>query len=181
MQPDPLFVNELRTLFKAGATPSAIVRRIAERYPDEPAIDRLVRAYFREAFHIPMLRIGRETVAEIARGIACPWLNKNVVHRMVATRSEWDTPTPDPGLSPPCWFETLTATDESALLQATEAGTIPELASAWPHMSDNAKQFITRVIANANTLYEQVQVLAALAEQLQQRLHAAEAVEARGG
>ena len=180
METDPLFVKELRALFKSGATPSALVRRVAERHPGEPQIDRLVRAYFREAFHVPMLRVGREQVAEIARGVACPELNRNVVHRMVAIRSEWDKPAPENESLPPCWLDTLTATDESIMLKTIELATIPDLAAAWPHMSEEARRFVTRVIANANTLSEQVQVLAALAEQLQQRLHAAESIEARG-
>jgi hypothetical protein len=180
METDPLLVTELRALFKAGTTPSALIRCIAERHPGEPQIDRRVRAYFREAFHIPMLRVGRDLVEEIAHGAACPWLNRNIVHRMIATRSEWDRPAPEKESLPPCWLDTLTATDESIMLKTTEAGTLPDLSSAWPHLSDGAKGFITRVIANANTLYEQVQVLAALAEQLQQRLNAAESVEMRG-
>jgi hypothetical protein len=178
---DPLFVNELRALFKAGATPSSLVRRIAERFPDEPQIDRLVRAYFREAFHIPLLRVGNDLIIEIAQGGACPALNHSLVHRMVATRSDWDKPIPEGETPPASWMDSVTATDESEMSKRIDAGTIPEFAEGWPRLSEEAKRYITRVIANANTLYEQVQVLAVLAEQLQQRLHAAEDVEARGG
>lgn len=45
-----LVVNELRDLFKSGATPSALIRRIAAAHVGESQLDALVRAYFREAF-----------------------------------------------------------------------------------------------------------------------------------
>jgi hypothetical protein len=180
METDPVFVNELRALFRAGATPSALIRRIAERHPDEPQIDRLVRAYFREAFHVPMLRVGREQVAEIVRGAACPALNGNVVHRMVAMRAVWDGAAVDPTTPSACWLDSLTATDDAEMLRTTEADTQSDRTSWWKQIDEEGRRFITRTVASARTLYEQVQVLAALAEQLQQRLNAAEGVEARG-
>ena len=179
MHPDPLFIEELRSLFKAGTTPSALIRRIAERHPDEPALDRLVRAYFREAFSVPMLQIGREQVERIARGGELPSLNGRVVHRMVAARSDWDVP-PDPhGPRPTCWLDSVTATGEAELLKAVELGTRSEAVGGWEHLDDEARRFITRTVANARSLHETVQVLAALAERLQQQLHAAESVPTR--
>ena len=179
MQTDPLLVSDLRALFKAGATPSTLIRCIADRHPGEPEIDRLVRAYFREAFFVPMLRVGRESVAEIAQGIGSPSLNGIAVHRMVATRSEWDKPTPDDGTPQPCWLDSLTATDESQLLKKVEAGTLPELAGSWDRIDEPGRRFIARAIASAQALYEKVQILAALAERLQQQIHASEGLEAR--
>jgi hypothetical protein len=170
MQIDPLFVAELRVTFKAGATPSALVRMIAERHAGEPQIDRLVRAYFREAFCVPMLQIGREQVAEIAQGAGLPALNSRVIHQMVAARGEWDTTATEE----PCWLDHVTATDEAEMLRKTEAETQQEAVSWWNQLDDEGKRFITRTIANARSLSERVQILAALVEQLQQQVPASE-------
>lgn len=40
---------------QGGGDPSALVQAVAERHAGEPQIDRLLRAYFREAFRVPML------------------------------------------------------------------------------------------------------------------------------
>jgi len=172
MQTDPLLVLELRSLFKAGATPSALIRVIAERHSGEPAIDYIVRLYFREAFLIPMLQIGKEVVEHIAQGGEAAVLNSRVVHRMVAARSEWDKPT---ALNEPtCWLDSVTATDESAILRTVESQNAAEPPAWWGSLDDEGRRFVSRTVANAQSLYERVQVLAALAEQLQQKIHAAE-------
>ena len=179
MKTDPLVVNELRERFKAGATPSALVRIVAERYQDEPSVDVLVRVYFREAFLVPMLLIGKEQVEEVARGGGAVALNSRYVHRMVAARSEWDKPAVGDGAPQPSWLDAVTATDESVLLKQVEAGTLPEAARWWNQIDEQGQRFITRVIANARVLHERVQILATLAEQLQQQLLAAEGAGAR--
>jgi hypothetical protein len=181
MEPDALLVAELRTQFKAGATPSALVRAIAERHPDEPAIDRLVRAYFREAFLIPMLQIGREQVERIAQGGGAAVLNERTVHRMVASRQEWDVPLVEAAPRVPSWMDNLTATDEASLLRAVDLSTVPELAANWGNLDEQGQQFIARTVATARSLHEKVQVLAALAEQLQQQIHAAGIAPVQGG
>jgi hypothetical protein len=180
MQPDPSFVRELRTLFKGGTTPSALVRRIAERHPGEPQIDRLVRAYFREAFFVPMLQIGREQVEGIAQGGEAAALNSRYVHRMVAARGEWDSSAPEGDTPPACWLDSVSATDEAELLKNVESGTLPELADSWDRIDEQGKRFIARTVASAQALYETVQLLAALAEQLQQQLLVPEGVAVRG-
>jgi hypothetical protein len=178
MQTDPLLVSELRVQFKAGATPSALIRVIAERHAGEPAIDVLVRAYFREAFLVPMLQVGKEQIALIAQGTGLPAINSSVVHRMVATRSEWDTvPGDDPAQS--SWLDYVTATDEAEMLRNTEAETRPKSVPWWNKLDDEGKRSVTRTIANARTLYERVQILTALAEQLQQQLLNVNSVETR--
>jgi hypothetical protein len=179
MQTDPLFVNELRVTFKAGATPSALIRCIVERHPGEPEIDRLVRAYFREAFLVPMLQVGREQVALIVQGTGLPALNSSVIHRMVATRNEWDKPAV--GDEPPqmCWLDYVTAIDDAEMLRRTEAETRPESVPWWDQLDDDGKRFITRTVANARSLSERIQILTALAEQLQQQLLAANGVESQ--
>lgn len=170
MSIDPLLVHELRELFKTGATPSAIIRVVAERHAGEPQIDRLVRAYFREAFLVPMLQVGREQVEGIARGGAAAALNSLYVHRMVATRNEWDRPPSEDETVQPTWLDSLAATDEVEMLRTTEASALPELTGCWDQIGEEGRHYVTRVVANARSLYETVQALAALAERLQQQV-----------
>lgn len=166
---NPLVVKELRLLFKTGATPSALIRRVADRHAGEPQLDVLVRAYFREAFDVPMLRVGLEQVKEIARGGNLPILNVTVVSRMIQTRPEWDLPNEADDPSDSCWLDTVAATDEAALMAAIDPKSIPELAGSWDRMDDEAREFIKRIIGNNRTLQEKSNAIAALAEQLQQQ------------
>jgi hypothetical protein len=46
-------VNELRSLFQDGATPSRLIRHIVERHAGERRYHQLIQDYFREAFGIP--------------------------------------------------------------------------------------------------------------------------------
>src|SRR5437870_5033691 len=104
MQINPLVVNELRSLFKAGATPSALIRRIADHPVGKPNLDGLVRAYFREAFYVPMIRVGPEQVRQIAAGNGLLALNVTVLHQMIQTRREWDSPDRASGSCEGCWL-----------------------------------------------------------------------------
>jgi hypothetical protein len=176
MRTDPILVKELRTDFKTGATPSALVRVIAERHSGEPELDRLVREYFREAFFVPALRIGPNEVARIVEGTAAPALNTVALYQMVARRSEWDKPAP--GDDPASWLNRVMYTDEAEMVRNTKVEA-PELLAVWDRIDETARRFITRVIANANSLSERVDVLAALAEQLQQQVLALQNVEAQ--
>lgn len=95
MRVDPAFVSELRTLFTTGATVSALVRAIAGRWTGGAVrIDTFVRAYFREAFHIPMLLIGADQVEQIARGDELAAFNDRIPPRILVTQPEWDAPAP---------------------------------------------------------------------------------------
>lgn len=156
-------VRELRSLFKGGATPSALIRRIADRHSDDPHIDVLVRDYFREAFQVPMLRIGPEQVAAIAAGASLPVLNTTVVPRMIQTRPEWD----DAG---ECWLDGTAVHDETELVVTADPQHIPELAGSWDRLDDGAKQFIRRIIGNARSAGEKLDALAVLTERLQSKL-----------
>lgn len=133
----------------------------------------VVRAYFREAFRVPMLRVSADQVKWVAGGGDLPSLNATVVPRMVQTRDEWDRPAgAHPGVGG-CWLDSIMVTDEAVLIAATDPGTIPELAGAWGGMDDEAREFVRRVIGNSRSLHETVNALAALAERLQQNSLAA--------
>lgn len=155
-------VGELRARFKAGATPSVLIRHVAVRHPDDPQPDWLVRAYFREAFGVPMLRVGPEQVRQIAAGGRLPSLNATVVPRMIEARPEWDHPA---GPAADCWLDALPA----APTASADPEALPELAGSWGRMDDEAKGYVRRLLGDARALAERVHAVAALAEQLQHR------------
>lgn len=158
MNVNPLVVLELRHQLRAGATPSALIRHIAACHTGEPHLDGLVRAYFREAFRIPMLRVGPEQVRDIAAGGSLPTLNTTVLPRMIQNRDEWDTHGDE------CWLDAIPVTPAPA-----EPESIPELAGSWDRLDDEAKRFVRRLLDTARSLHDNKSELAALAEQLQAR------------
>jgi hypothetical protein len=92
-------------MFKRGATPSRLVRRIAYRNRGEPQLDRLIRAYFREAFAYPLFRASA-SLLELPDGeLAFAAITADVVHQIVLRRSEWDS-SPES----PCWMDCLSVT-----------------------------------------------------------------------
>lgn len=167
MTTDPRLVSELRELFKSGATPSAVIRRVAERYAGEARLDAVVRNYFRVAFDVPVARIGPEMVEAILGGAGVPALNHSLLHRMIETRSGWDTKAVE---SEVCWLDGVTATSTAALVADADPQTVPQLAGSWDQMDDAARVYLRRVLGNYDALYEQVRALAALAEALQQQI-----------
>src|SRR5580698_658811 len=97
MVPDPIIINEIKAMFKAGATPSRLMRHIiANREPQIlPWTDKLIRAYFREAFRIPMFRLSAGLLADGPEGLVVAHINRNVIHQMIVNRSEWDKESAD--------------------------------------------------------------------------------------
>jgi hypothetical protein len=158
MNVNPVVVGELRDMFRAGATPSALIRHIAARHAGEPHLDAVVRAYFREAFGVPMLRVGSEQVRDIAAGGSLPTLNATVLPRMIQNRTEWDA------LGGECWLDAIPVAPAPVAPES-----IPELAGSWERLDDEAKRFVRRLLDTARALHENGSVLAALAEQLQAR------------
>jgi hypothetical protein len=173
--PDPTVINELRALFKAGATPSRLMRHIiANREPQIlPWTDKLIRAYFREAFRIPMFRLSAGLLADGPEGLVVAHINRNVIHQMIVNRSEWDKESADSPASS-TWMDSLTATDESQMVEHSHPESWKELSNVWGQLDDSAKKCIKRLIGNSQTLYEKVEILATLSEQLQQQVIALE-------
>jgi hypothetical protein len=166
MVTDPRLVGELRTQFRRGATPTALIRRVVERHEGEPMLDRKVRDYFRVAFDVPVARIGPEMVETIRSGGSVPALNDTLLHRMIEARPGWDTEIGRLG----CWLDAVTATAPAALNAAVDPQAFPELTGSWDSLDDTAKECIRRLVGNARGLHEQVNALAVLAEHLQQQV-----------
>ena len=154
MTADPCVIAELRDLFRGGATPSRLVRHVVARHAGEPQVDRRVRAYFREAFGVPMFRASADLLTLPAEQLPFAGASADTIHRIVARRAEWDSG------GEPSWMDTLTATDEGQLL----GGSVP----------DHSPESVRRLTATAQHLHEQVAILSRLVEQLQGQVVALE-------
>lgn len=171
MPADPQVVAELRSLFKDGATPSRLIRHIVDRHPGEERLHFLVQDYFREAFAVGLVRISKRALDEPdSADLPLAFLNIHLTHEMVGTRPKWDRDDSSPANGRPSWLAPLSATDEAALIEQTQPVTLPELAGCWDRLDPIAQAYVRRVLGNADALYERVQILARLAERLQQKV-----------
>ena len=147
MTTDPQVIAKLRDLFRGGATPSRLVRHVVARHGGEPQVDRLVRAYFREAFGVPMFRASADLLTLPAEQLSFAGVSADTIHQIVARRAEWDTS------GVPSWMDTLTATDP---------GQFPERTAP-----DESPESVRRLTATARHLHEQAAILSRLVERLQ--------------
>ena len=174
MTPEPDVIAELRGLFKAGATPSRLMRHILEHHGPDQTTDRLIRAYFREAFCVPMFRASVSLLTPGLEGLPIAGVNGSVIHRMVQMRGEWDHNPKDNGHPTPSWMGSLVATDEGKMIEQSDPESSPELSGAWKSLDPSTQQYIKRLMGNSQTLYEKVIILSTLVEQLQQQVIALE-------
>jgi hypothetical protein len=167
---DPQVVAELRDLFRKGATPSRLIRHIIHRHAGQSGVDVLVRAYFREAFGVPMLRFDLGALEREPEDLVLATLNAQVIPRMLATRPEWDTLPARDDASGLNWAQSLVPTDEAELIQRANPSSVPELARSWDRMDRETQNYIKRLVGNGQALHEKLLMLAQLAEQLQQQV-----------
>jgi len=165
MSPDPRVIAELRALFKAGATPSRLVRHVVAEHGNGPDTDRLVRAYFREAFGVPMFRASASLLTLPPEQLAFSGVTARCVHEMVEHRAEWDA---DDTTS--SWLDALTATDAGVSFDRVSPERTPELAGVWDQLDESTRNLLRRLFSSNQNLGEQVAILARLAEQLQQQV-----------
>jgi hypothetical protein len=145
MPPDPRVIAELRALFKAGATPSRLVRHVVAEHGTGPDTDWLVRAYFREGFGVPMFRASASLLTLPPEQLAFAGVTPRTLHQMVECRGEWDT---EGGVGP-SWLDTLPVAQPAGREETPETAT-------------------------ARHLYEERAILSRLVEQLQQQVTALE-------
>ncbi len=84
-------IEELRSLFKEGATPSRLMQHIVARHPDEGRDwYGLIQDYFREGFGVPIVRglTPEQSYHDISLQYA--YLNEDLLHEMVRARALWD-------------------------------------------------------------------------------------------
>jgi hypothetical protein len=163
-------VNELRSLFRDGATPSRLIRHIVERHAGERRYHQLIQDYFREGFGIPIVR-GLNPIDDYRHAdLRYAFLNEQLVHEMVEKRHEWDTADGVIAGTSGCWLDSLNATDDQQRSRQVKAAAVPELRRIWSQLTPEEQDYIDRSMASANGLYEKVKILSRLAEGLQQRI-----------
>jgi hypothetical protein len=176
MELDPLVIAELRALFKSGATPSRLMRLIVAHLGELPLheTDRLIRAYFREAFGIPMFRASAGLLASGHEGLRISHVNGNVIHLMIANRKDWDKDVSENDQLATSWMDDLYASNETSLIEQCPPALLMELKGVWDSLDDRTKKYIKRLTGNCQVLYEKVAILSTLVEQLQQQVLALE-------
>ncbi len=168
-------IEELRSMFKEGATPSRLIQHIVARHPNEGNWHGLIQDYFREGFGVPIVRglSPVETYDNIDLRYA--YLNEDVLHEMVQSRTLWDrVPNRTEGdLS--SWLDSLTATSALDRLQeAKQMGTPADLSESWGRLNENERSGIVLANSSFKGRTEMIQILARLVERLQQRIVALE-------
>jgi hypothetical protein len=168
-------IEELRSMFKSGATPSRLIQHIVTRHPHEGNWYALIQDYFREGFGVQIVRglNPAETYGDVDLRYA--YLNEDVLHEMVQARSMWDREPKKSGNGLPSWLDSLAATSAlDRMQQAKQAGVPPDLSELWDRLSDRERSAIALANSGYQGRTEMVHILARVVECLQQRIVALE-------
>ncbi len=170
MSTQPDVIQELRAMFKEGATPSRLIKHIADRHEGVARLHGLIQEYFIEAFAVPIVR-GLDPIADYRfMDPRLAYLNEDLVHEIIEKRSEWDRDHDSLNNGEISWLDSAKARSDEERFQAAQAGVVPELSQCWQKLSPKEQQYIQRTFASANGLYESVKILARLADRLQRRV-----------
>lgn len=175
MKTDRQLVEDIRRMFLDGATPSRLVRYVVANAPirdDDIRLRRLVQDYFSEAFGIFLRRIPLSD-SDLRNDFSSAGLNQLPLHRIVQNKSDWLN-----NRQAGSWLDDLEVTESNEWSDSVDLSSETELAGVLDHLDDSATKAIKRWISNINFLYEQVQILAALAERLQEKIDQLEAGQA---
>src|SRR5262249_6980575 len=119
-------VQELRVLFRKGATPSRLLRHIISRFPGEVVSPWTLRDYLEKAFGVPMARLIQPGMVGSADQTRLAVLNRTLIPEILERRAAWD----EAGSSLPtggCWFDGLAATDPEEVKASTNGKPHPSL------------------------------------------------------
>lgn len=167
MTPNPLVVTTLRKMFAAGATPSRLIRYIADYHSSDPRWPQYVKNYFSSAFSIVLLDMENQSPDARLSEKKTSHLNTHVLHELVGRAHLWQ------GISASdrVWFDGLAVSpDELTLIDQIKPELHPSLSGSWLLMTQEARDFVRRAMVNSQSYYEKTQILARLVEQLQQQL-----------
>ena len=172
MEPRPEVVNELRVMFKDGATPSRLIRHIVERHEGDHEFHQLIQSYFFGAFCVPIVR-GLNPVDDYEHAdLRFAYLNQMLLHQMIEKRAEWDTDESD------SWVDSLNAKGDRERIREAEEHLPPDLKRCWPLMTPKEQRYILVSFASANYLSETVKIMSRLLESLQQQVNELQATPA---
>jgi hypothetical protein len=169
----PEVQEELRQLFRHGATPSRLIQHLAARHRGDDHLHYLIQVYFLETFGVPIVRSldPQDNYRDV--GMKYHFLNNDVLYEMLQAKGTWNQDATEPS-----WFDPLKATTHDEQLRAVSQQPYFELARVWDKLDDRERAAIQRVLANFIGLSERVSILARLAERLQQRVNELEAERA---
>lgn len=163
-------VQELREMFRCGATPSRLLRHIVDRHPNEDSWHALIQDYFLEAFNVGIVR-GLQVKDDYSHcDLRHFFLNKDVLHEMIQTAEQWTTCASTCGGSEANWFDRLDATTYEERIKEFETTPRNELSASWNNLTNDEREAINRVLAESKRKRESIDILAHLAERLQQRI-----------
>jgi hypothetical protein len=166
MIPDPVVIAELRSLFKSGATPSRLMGQIIAHHEQQslPATNKLIRAYFREAFGIPTIRISADLLSQELEGLRIAHASAEVIHQLVLRRSEWDASSEE------TWMDSFTIDDATKLPTPAPLESSNQFSEALSHVDDKTRQYLKDLVGYSESLSQKVAILSTLAERLQQQV-----------
>ena len=163
-------VEELREMFRQGATPSRLCRLIAEHHEGEADLLFLINEYFHVAFAVPIVR-GLDPLADYRHDdLRLAHLNEQLLPAMVQHRGEWDD-----GDS---WLEGLVASDPADWIRTPPAVPPPDLKGCWETMTPAERNHLRMDWASAAGLAQTVKILSVLCENLQQQVNELSAMPA---
>jgi hypothetical protein len=168
-------IEELRIMFKDGATPSRLIQHIVAQHPHKGNWHALIQDYFREGFGVQIVRglSPAETYGDLDFRYA--FLNEDVLHEMVESRRIWDQEPEESGAHSSSWLDSLVATSALDRLQeAKQGGVPPDWSESWGRLSDHERNAIVLANSGYKGRAEMVRILARLVERLQQRIVALE-------
>lgn len=169
MTVDPRIVAELRAMFLNGATPSRLIRHIADRHETDPEWPSRVDDYFDAAFRVvPFVRPLQGPHASSVDVESLDWsdLNGELLRNMVGRRASWKDE-----VEGPAWCDGLrVAPDDLKLIDGVQPEADPRLSDCWATLPTRAREAIRQAMVNAQGYFEQSQVLVRLVERLQQQV-----------
>src|SRR4051812_19487255 len=87
---DESLVRELRQMFLDGATPSRLMRHVADRHGEDDRLHFVIQDYFHEAFGIALLRLVTSD-EDYSPDPRHAHFNRNVIPEMIEHLGDWNT------------------------------------------------------------------------------------------
>jgi hypothetical protein len=157
-------IDGLRRHLKKGSTPAGLLEYIRAELGDEASYG-VLTGLLEEAFRLPVARLSRSSAGpeKDDRGTI---LNKTLLMEIVQRREEWDT---DP--EEPSWIDGLKVRSPVDVKQAVSSAPFPGLSSeSWASLKPEEREALYLQLASSMVNSERIEVLARLAERLQERI-----------
>jgi hypothetical protein len=161
-------VHALRQRFRDGATPLRLIRDIVARL-GETASSREVQEILADTFQLPVVRVG--PLLDISQkrygeGI----LNRTLLAEIVENRERWQAVNASPPKEP-CWLDGLSLSSPEAARSKVAADAYPGLSrESWAALTPEEQQALSVQMASGQVLSQRVELLARLAERLQEQV-----------